>query len=176
MKKNIVIFSRDWTRLEAIKQLCYCKHDENKRKNRLRIDGVSSSTLLFDENLKADILILDIPPRKSIGLMHKIRKIHRNVFILFIQDSFYFSDYVVCLYFGWSGMKECSERIDITSGLNLITYISSNEYMQVYACPRVIDKEEKEEDTICNIRSFLYDRLSWIVDSKTQRHIIIESA
>lgn len=108
--------------------------------------------------------------------MHKIRKIHRNVFILFIQDSFYFSDYVVCLYFGWSGMKECSERIDITSGLNLITYISSNEYMQVYACPRVIDKEEKEEDTICNIRSFLYDRLSWIVDSKTQRHIIIESA
>lgn len=48
--------------------------------------------------------------------------------------------------------------------------------MQVYACPRVIDKEEKEEDTICNIRSFLYDRLSWIVDSKTQRHIIIESA
>lgn len=98
----VISFSSDWARLKAVDVLCREAYPE------CEVVGASTQEALMRllTRLKPQCLIMDLTARNAVGLLCSVRRLHRTVPVLLIQDQVRVSDEAVADYLGRAVMVE----------------------------------------------------------------------
>lgn len=157
-KWTVVVYSQSWVYQIALEHICRIE------KLTLHYNPCQVfSDFSGDCQWIPGIVILDISPRESVGIILKIRKKWPGVYIFFTRQRFLFSDRVVADFFGGIWLKEYDALMAGLPGVGFSHNLISPLFSGGYAPARDSDEQQGEEKMMRDLDFFLHQRLSAIV-------------
>lgn len=123
---SVLIYSPTWTIRKALYHLCCYDNDECYTPKNMHVtEALHPDEILLKINeMKPDVLVLDIPLRVNCGLLSIIRYSYPSLPVMIVQPHFLFSDHVVAAYFGHIWLKEYDALMAVYPAMLLQEHLS----------------------------------------------------
>ncbi|WP_370619540.1 hypothetical protein [Citrobacter meridianamericanus] len=105
---SVLVYSPSWPVSQAL--YSFCQHEDDNKNTAANADVnvvIHAEDILHKINeMKPDVLVLDISLRVNCGLMSTLRQNYPSLPVVIVQRRFLFSDRVAAEYFGHIWLKE----------------------------------------------------------------------